>query len=139
MTRVQRVTALPCVILFLMCFTSAFAQDIEIKVGKEEAVMLASLALPGAAGSFEGELSPRSLFYIFQGLHSDPGKEGSATFGFFAVNPWTGDVWDLWDCGKRYRTPALRKAQAAIRKRFTPAELKEYPRLRDLKPGCDAG
>ena len=64
-------------------------------------------------------------------------RDGSG--GYFAVNPWTGDVWDMWDCGKQYSTPGLRKAQAVIRKRFSPAELKEYPRLRDLNPGCDVG
>jgi hypothetical protein len=33
-------------------------------------------------------------------------------------------------------TPALRKSQAQIRRRFTPAELKQYEKLRRLKPEC---
>ncbi|HUC60433.1 MAG TPA: hypothetical protein VMF53_00605, partial [Alphaproteobacteria bacterium] len=62
-----------------------------------------------------------------------PPRDGS--FGYFAVNPWTGDVWNLWGCHKM-STPALRKSQAAIRKRFTADESKHYAELRRLKPGC---
>ncbi|HZK90298.1 MAG TPA: hypothetical protein VFC56_09150 [Stellaceae bacterium] len=58
-----------------------------------------------------------------------------SSFGYFAVNPWTGDVWALWGC-RRLSTPALRKSQAAIRRRFSPAELRQYPRLHRLKPEC---
>jgi hypothetical protein len=71
-------------------------------------------------------------FFVYQGL-SPPPAEGS--FGFFAVNPWTGDVWDLWGC-RRLSTPALRKSQAEIRKRFTSTELKQYSKLRRLEPQC---
>ena len=53
-------------------------------------------------------------FFIYDGL-SEPPAEGS--FGYFAVNPWTGDVWALWGC-HRMSTPALRKSQAAIRRHF---------------------
>ena len=52
-------------------------------------------------------------FFVFHGL-TNPPVEGS--FGYFAVNPWTGDVWALWGC-HRLSTPALRKSQAAIRRR----------------------
>mgnify|MGYP001555261639 FL=1 len=71
-------------------------------------------------------------FIIFYGINKSP-AEGS--FGFYAVNPWTGDVWQLWGCYK-LTSPALRKSQAAIRKRFTQAELKHYTELSDLKPEC---
>jgi hypothetical protein len=71
-------------------------------------------------------------FLVFQGA-SKPPAEGS--FGFFAVNPWTGDVWNLWGC-HRLSTPILRKSQAAIRREFTREELKQYARLRRLKPVC---
>ncbi|MGH7047251.1 MAG: hypothetical protein ACREE2_12790 [Stellaceae bacterium] len=69
-------------------------------------------------------------FIVFDGLSKSP-AEGS--FGFFAVNPWTGDVWSLWDCN-RLSTPALRKSQAAIRRRFHRAHTNQYGRLRRLKP-----
>lgn len=55
--------------------------------------------------------------------------------GFSAVNPWTGDVWDLWSC-KRLSTPLLRRSQARIHALFTGAERKRYPALRRLKPFC---
>jgi len=76
--------------------------------------------------------SKRGDFFVFDGL-SKPPAEGS--FGFFAVNQWTGDVWNLWGC-HRLSTPALRKSQAAIRRRFTPTEMPQYARLRHLKPLC---
>jgi hypothetical protein len=74
-------------------------------------------------------------FFVYNGLTKPP-AEGS--FGFFAVNPWTGDVWNLWGC-QRLSTPALRKSQAAIRRHFTREELKQYARLRRLKPECIFG
>ena len=69
-------------------------------------------------------------FFVFYGL-----TESDGSFGYFAVNPWTGDVWALWGCHK-LATPALRKSQADIRRRFTREELKQYPRLTELKPEC---
>ena len=71
-------------------------------------------------------------FIVFDGLTKPP-AEGS--FGVFAVNPWTGDVWNLWGC-HRLSTAALRKSQAAIHRRFTREELKHYATLRRLKPEC---
>jgi hypothetical protein len=71
-------------------------------------------------------------FFVFQGII---GHGAADSFGFFAVNPWTGDVWSLFGC-KWLSTPTLRKSQAEIRSRFTPDELKEYPRLHRLNPGC---
>jgi hypothetical protein len=81
-------------------------------------------------GNMSSNFSPP--FLVFQGA-SKPPAEGS--FGYFAVNPWTGDVWNLWGC-HRLSTPALRKSQAAIRQRFSREELKQYARLRRLKPVC---
>lgn len=74
-------------------------------------------------------------FFVYNGLTKPP-AEGS--FGFFAVNPWTGDVWNLWGC-HRLSTPALRKSQGPIRRRFSREELKQYARLRRLKPECIFG
>jgi hypothetical protein len=71
-------------------------------------------------------------FFVYQGL-SPPPADGS--FGFFGVNPWTGDVWALWGC-RRLSTPALRKSQVEIRKRFTTGELKQYAKLRRIRPDC---
>ncbi len=71
-------------------------------------------------------------FFIYEGVNDAP-VEGS--FGYFAVNPWTGDVWALWGC-HRLSTSALRKSRASIRRRFTAAEMKQYTKLRQLKPEC---
>jgi hypothetical protein len=71
-------------------------------------------------------------FFVYDGLNKPP---VNGSFGFFAVNPWTGDVWNLWGCHK-LSTPALRKSQAEIKKRFTPEELKHYAELSRLRPDC---
>lgn len=72
-------------------------------------------------------------FFTFTGV-SPPPAEGF--FGFYAVNPWTGDVWELRDC-KRLSTTTLRQSQAEIRKRFTPEERKRYAKLdRRLRIRC---
>jgi hypothetical protein len=71
-------------------------------------------------------MSTSPPFFTFTGI-SPPPAEGS--FGFYAVNPWTGDVWELRDC-RRLSTPALRRSQAEIRKRFTPEERRRYAQLR---------
>ena len=72
------------------------------------------------------------LFFVFDGLNKPP---VNGSFGFFAVNRWTGDVWALWGCHK-LTSPALRRSQMAIRRCFTGAEMKQYARLRRLKPEC---
>ncbi len=71
-------------------------------------------------------------FLVYHGSNQPP---AGGSFGFFAVNPWTGDVWALWGCA-RLSTPALRKSQAAIRRCFTRTEMQQYARLRRLKPTC---
>lgn len=72
-------------------------------------------------------------FYSVQSLGPIAG-----TAGWYAVNPWTGDVWDFWSCNrvKRLTSPLLRRRQAEIKTRFTTQELQQYDRLRDLDPGC---
>jgi len=71
-------------------------------------------------------------FYFFQAVRYNPG--GSASLGHYAVNQWTGDVWDAMGC-KRLTSPSVRRFQNAIRKRSgLPAE--EYKRLRGKTPAC---
>jgi hypothetical protein len=103
------------------------------KIDESTAKRLAAEAVYGAdkylnAYDFD---SNNDSFIVFN-TNSAPAEGG---FGYFAVNPWTGDVWALWGC-HRLSTPALRKSQAAIRRRFNGAELKQYARLRRLKPEC---
>jgi len=95
------------------------------------------LAAEGHYGADEGLEyfdydSNDGAFIVFNTISRPPANGG---FGYFAVNEWTGDVWALWGC-HRLSTPALRKSQAAIRREFTREELKQYARLRRLKPEC---
>lgn len=113
---------------------SAWGAEVNRKIDQSAAQRLAAEGFFGSVNDLE-YLDPDNNsgpFFVFDGL-SKPPAEGS--FGFFAVNPWTGDVWNLWGC-HRLSTPALRKSQASIRRRFSQAELKEYERLRRLKPIC---
>ena len=82
--------------------------------------------------SFDDQGNVNPPFFIYYGINDAPAEGG---FGYFAVNPWTGDVWALWGCHK-LSTPALRKSQAAIRRHFGRNELKQYARPRRLKPEC---
>jgi hypothetical protein len=115
---------------------SAGARETKIlwKIDELTAQRLAAEAFFGADKDLEflAYDSANGGFFVFDGLTKPP-AEGS--FGYFAVNAWTGDVWNLWGC-HRLSTPALRKSQAAIRRRFTLDEMKQYARLRRLKPEC---
>jgi hypothetical protein len=76
----------------------------------------------------EGEDKP---FYEYECIN-----KYAHSCGYFAVNPWTGEVWDLWSCHK-ISSAAARRAQRKIRRRFTSEEMKQYRRLSLLKPSCD--
>jgi hypothetical protein len=121
-------------VLLLRNGVSARQIAIPFKIDEDAAQRLAAEGDHGTTSGLEYfEPDTRSgPFYVFDGLNKPP-AEGS--FGFFAVNPWSGDVWNLWGC-HRLSTPALRKSQAAIRRRFTAEQLKQYDRLRRLKPIC---
>jgi len=114
---------------------AAPAIEIPWKIDEPTAQRLAAEAHYGAdkyLDAFDDDSNLSRPFFVFYGVNESP-AEGS--FGYFAVNPWTGDVWSLWGC-RELSTPALRRSQAEIRKRFTREELKQYARLRRLKPEC---
>jgi len=116
--------------LFLAFSTPAFAVEVEEKVDKELGEELVALANVVGHGALDGGWREDG-FFIYQLW-----GESYGTKGWFAVNPWTGDVWDTMagpNC-KHYTTPALAKEQEQIKKRFTKAELKEYKHLSELKP-----
>lgn len=83
-------------------------------------------------GMFDPSPGMSAPFFVFDGLNESP---ANGSFGFFAVNPWTGDVWDLWGCF-RLMTPALHLSQFEIRQRFSQDELKHYAELSSLRPDC---
>ncbi len=63
-----------------------------------------------------------------------PNPSGSPHLGNFAVNPWTGDVFNADGC-ELQASPSLKKLQASIRKQLQLKE-KEYLRLRAKRPIC---
>ena len=114
---------------------SAIAGDVPKKLDVDEAEQLAYKALSGhrprPPGTLWYEPDISLPFFTFSGAGILAGIDG-----YFAVNPWTGDVWYLWGC-TRTTTLALRKAQDMIRHRFTAEERKQYRKLRRLKPVCE--
>jgi hypothetical protein len=71
-------------------------------------------------------------FFYFEATWPNP--TGSPHLGSFAVNPWTGDVWNAAGC-ERLTSASLARLQDGIRKRFGFKE-KEYSALRARKPLC---
>jgi hypothetical protein len=109
--------------------------DIPKKIDQDQALDLV-LAAEGhdinpAEWEFDGDTG--APFLVFLWWPPDPVQGVNA---YDAVNPWTGDVWDFITCERMKSTPALRKLQREIRRRFTPAEMKQYQRLHRLKPQC---
>jgi len=123
---------------------NALAKAPPLKLNNKEAQRLAALAQPGTNKSNlndvmtyldynkDANVAGEPPFFEFEGL-SD-----TSNYEFFAVNPWTGDVWALWGC-KRMMTRGLHKAQVEIRHRFTPEERAQYPKLHRLRPVCISG
>jgi hypothetical protein len=114
---------------------SAIAGDVPKKLDVDEAEQLAYKALSGhrprPPGTLWYEPDISLPFFTFSGAAILAGIDG-----YWAVNPWTGDVWDLWGC-TRPTTPALHRALTDIRHRFTAEERKQYRKLRRLKPVCE--
>jgi len=71
-------------------------------------------------------------FYSFQALPRGPGAEGS--IGFFAVNPWSGYIWNLAGC-RQVTSPSLKKEQARILK-TSGMSASEAKTLGEKSPGC---
>lgn len=121
--------------LLLLDRVAARETRIPWKLDEPTAERLTAEAVFGAdkyLDSFDDQGNVNPPFFVYYGVNDAPAEGG---FGYFAVNPWTGDVWALWGCHK-LSTPALRKSQAAIRRRFTREELEQYARLHRLKPEC---
>ncbi len=121
--------------LTAMASSGALAENIPKKVTVDEAQVLVSKAL-----SVQRHRELSTLWYEPDiGLpfiaFSGAGIIDSVD-GVWEVNPWTGDVWNQWNC-RRPMTPALRKALAEIRQHFTTKERKQYQKLHFLKPECE--
>jgi len=134
--RIRSLRIATACLLVLVGSSAARAEEPSKKVDDQEAMKLVLTALgPPLPGAGLDVTSPEGFapFLLVQALGNE-----AFTFGWYAVNPWTGDVWDVWICRleKRMSTPALRAEQAAIKHRFTAKELAAYPALRKIKPNC---
>lgn len=125
-----RASLLVLVVAIFLGYQPATGTELPWKIDEQTALRLAAEAYGVDEKWFDYDAGMSRPFFVYYGL-----TESDGSFGFFAVNPWTGDVWSLWGC-RRLSTPALRKSQAEIRRRFTLQELKEYRRLSRIKPEC---
>ena len=111
------------------------ATDIAKKISLKDGARLAAEAVGGSSRSmWDGDRKMVPPYYVYAWI----GNGVIAVMGYLQVNPWTGDVWDMWSCN-RLSTPALTKSQARIRRQFTREELKFYDELHDMTPPCDFG
>jgi len=118
--------------LMVITNSKSLAEEIPKKVEIDEAQILVSKALHNRELStlwYEPDISLPFISFSGAGIID-------SIDGYWAVNPWTGDVWNLWNC-RRPMTPALRKALAKIRERFAAKEQNQYQKLRRLKPDCE--
>ena len=134
------VSALMCAMSGL-AISVAWAGEIPKKVKYDEARALAYLADRALHRDSELEdFAPGAFppFIAFDGHVESPRGDTYPTSGAYAVNPWTGEVWDMWAC-KKVHTAALTKAQMDIRSRFSPTELRDYKKLSHLRAFCMVG
>src|SRR5258708_35248029 len=103
---------------------SAYAKGIERKVSIVAGEKLLKLALRNTLYKYSVFDDPpdhsSEIFLIYPILGA---TEGILTH--FAINPWTGDVWDMNEC-RLLSNPQLLEAQVKIKKQFHGKELKEY-------------
>jgi len=139
----ERLRALTLSFALVACFAPCVGSaGIPTKVTVPTAQSLAEMAigrLPWEYGLLDVYNMGSNQFFTFQGVREEENQasedQASNTFGYFAVNKWTGDVWILWGC-KKLSSPALLKAQEGIKRRFNRDEAKNYERLRNLEPEC---
>jgi hypothetical protein len=124
------------VTLFILPLSGAeaYVTKIPYKINQKMALRLLIAADAGASQvpdqiSYDGITFDGPPFYSFS--HAD----ARGAFDYWSVNPWTGDVWDLWTC-KKISTSASLSLQTKIRKRFTQEEMKQYDLLAAVKPQC---
>jgi len=115
---------------------SAWAPGLERTIDEAMALKLIDEALPAVGevrasvqiGPWRYYWAPE--FYTFQAWRA--GEGGVLLTYYFAVNPWTGDVWDAMAC-KRITTREVQKDQEAIWARSgIPSEAREA--LRERSP-----
>ena len=120
----------------LACVDPVYCQQ---KVGEQEARMLAYEAVRGHDPRHEVNISRVDNRYDRDFIYFEatwPNPAGSQHLGNFAVNPWTGTVYDADSC-EVVTSASLKKLQDSIRKRLNLRQ-GEYAKLQAKKPICEA-
>ena len=84
--------------------------------------------------SFTYSYAPEFLAYQAMWIHPKGSPSGSSLIGYFAVNPWTGDVWEINAC-RKISSPAMKKIQDSIWKQSKLPPAAEAI-LHERTPGC---
>jgi hypothetical protein len=116
---------------------TAVAQPPGRKIDIEEARKLVHEVVKGHNPDASITSSPRAFdpdFYFFAATWPNPA--GSPMIGYFAVNPWTGDVWNAAGC-EHLTSKSIERLQQDIRKR-SHFKREDYVKLREKKPMCGA-
>ena len=126
-----------CLIALILCRVTAYAQTSDLTKPKIKNALAKRLALVTAPVEhrhtrnflLSNDKDNIRQFIILQYVYNWTG------LGFFAVNRWTGAVWDIWACEK-VSTPESDRTKVKIRTWFTPEELKQYDQLDSIRPIC---
>jgi hypothetical protein len=92
-----------------------------ISVNTARRMATKALIALGPDVAYKRRLDPRPdtyppEFYLFEAVrHTEKTGFGVASIYYLAVNPWTGDVWDIGRC-TRITSPDLSKEKDSIRK-----------------------
>jgi len=131
----SNVTTLSLVLALTAILSDLTAQNPAQKIGIKEARILAYDAVklhnPGA----DITSRPRGFdpdFFYFEATWPNP--TGSPIIGYFAVNPWTGDVWDAGLC-ERVISADIKTRQEQIRKR-TKLKKEDFEKMHNKRPRC---
>jgi hypothetical protein len=130
-----RSLALRFVLLLLVGAGLERAQSQRQKISLREAKQLAYEVIKVHNAGADLINSPRSFdpdFFFFAATWAN--SSGSPIIGYFAVNPWTGDVWNSAGC-EHLSSKRLERLQQDIRKRFHFSS-EDYAKLRAKKPMC---
>lgn len=119
------------ILAILLSSLSVYAGEVPPKVDAQLGDSLVKIASGLSPGDYTQDNEYGFIIYqIF-------GNGDCCNSRWYAVNIWTGDVWDTLGCKRMFNT-TLMKEQEKIKQRFKKAEMLQYNRLHALRP-MDAG
>lgn len=116
-------------LIILIFSMPSSAEEVEEKISEEMGYKLTAMAIGNKSERITGTLKNTTPFLIYQTL-----ERNKHAMGWYAVNRWTGDVWDINGNCKHLISPSLRKEQEKIKTQFSKKELEEYKHLNGLQP-----